>query len=65
MPGPGQTAIDYRILHCDMVDIREKDVVTILTSPDAAIVKKTYLVTKVYPYSAIPHLEIEIEGGVL
>lgn len=65
MPIAGQTAIDYRIMHCDLVDIRMKDVVTIVSSPIVAIVGAEYLVTKVAGYNAIPHLEVEIEGGTL
>lgn len=67
MPSSGQTVIDYRIMYCDLVDIRSKDIVTILTCPGGVNVGAKYLVAPPDDYSTevMEHLEVSLQGGVL
>jgi len=67
MPLAGQTLIDYRILFCDLVDIRARDIITILTAPSGVNIGAKYLVGPVNDFSTadMDHLEISIQGGVL
>jgi hypothetical protein len=67
MPIAGQTVIDYRIMYCDLVDIKSKDIVTILTCPGGANVDAKYLVTPINDYSTegMEHLEVKLQGGVV
>ena len=67
MPVAGQTLIDYRIMYCDLVDIRAKDTVTILTTPAGVNVGTKYLVAPINDYSTegMEHLEVKLQGGVV
>lgn len=73
MPVAGQTAIEYRVLFCDLFDangktndIRLKDVVTVLTAPADVNVGSKYLVIGVGGYSTpgLEHIEVNLQGGV-
>lgn len=66
MPNAGQTVLDYRVMFCDLVDIRVKDIVTILSAPTSANVGNKYLVVQVNDYSVAgaEHLEVLLQGGV-
>lgn len=74
MPASGQTAIDFRMLYCDLYntdgtanDIRQKDVITIVSAPAGVNVGAKYLVVQVDDYSQfrVDHLEVTLQGGVL
>lgn len=67
MPVAGQSVIDYRIMYCDLVDIRSKDIVTILTAPSGVNVGNKYLVGPINDYSTegMDHLEVSLQGGVI
>ena len=73
-PMTGQTAIDYRILYCDLyqsdgtpVDIKLKDTVKIISAPNDANVGTKYLVVQVNEYAVdeMQHMEVRLQGGVL
>jgi len=67
MPIAGQTLIDYRIMYCDLIDIRAKDVITILTAPAGVNVGHKFLVGPINDYSVedMDHLEVSLQGGVV
>jgi hypothetical protein len=67
MPVAGQTAIDFRIMYSNLVDVRLKDIVEILTAPAGVNVGAKYLVVQVNDFSIpdMEHLETSLQGGVV
>lgn len=65
MASPGKTNQDLRIMYCDLVDIKSKDIITILTAPSNANVGNKYFVTQVNDFGDpdLGHLEINLESG--
>ena len=66
MPIAGQVTLDYRTMYCDLVDIRTKDIVTIIQSNSGLNVGNKYLVVQTTDYSEpeMEHLEVSLQGGV-
>lgn len=66
MLNAGQAAIDFKIMICDILDIRAKDVVTITAAPGGMNVGTRYLVTpdSVFSMPGVAHAEFSLQGGI-
>jgi outer membrane protease len=54
----GQTALSYKKIFCDIIDVLENDKITDLSDDS------TYKVTSVNKHKTLPHMELESLSGV-
>ena len=59
VPQQGQTAIYYKNMFCDLVDIKANDIITDLSN------NETFKVINTNPYTILKHLEVRLQGGTL